>query len=210
MIEDRANIEALMEQVISKKPDLLEVRLDKLHEHRLLKEIAEKKSFPLIATDRSARSQRRKIEALSFAVSSGFDLVDLEFTEATTADVKQLKTEGADVILSFHDYSQTPRKEGLTKILGAEKKLGGDICKLVTTARGPHDNLTILSFVESEALDAKVVAFAMGRDGVPSRVLSPLFGAEFTFAALTEDSKTAEGQLSIDALRSAWQILGLH
>ena len=46
-----------------------------------------------------------------------------------------------------------------------------------------------------------VVYFAIGKLGVPSRVISPIFGAEFTFAAMNEESRTAVGQLSIDDLR---------
>jgi 3-dehydroquinate dehydratase type I len=208
MLDDHTNVDILMDQIASKHPDLLEVRLDKLHDRKLLDDIAKKKSFPLIVTDRSGRSQRSKLQLLRFAVASGFDMADLELTATNGAEVKQLKSDGASVIVSYHDYSQTPRKEKLKKVMEAERKLGCDIFKLVTTACILADNLTILSFVESEAANTKLVSFAMGRQGIMSRILSPLFGAEFTFASLTEDAKTAEGQLSIDDLRSAWRILG--
>ena len=209
-IEDDTEIDALMKQVTAKKPDLVEFRLEKLHERTQLEEIARKKSFPIIATDRSDRDQQKKREQLYYAAALGFDLIDLEVATADVATVKSMKSEGAEIVLSFHDYSQTPSTDDLAKILKAEKKLGGDIYKLVTTAQLPHDNLTILRFVENEAAKARVVSFAMGSQGVPSRILSPLFGAEFTFASLEENLKTAEGQLSIDELRSAWQILGLQ
>lgn len=210
MVEGDTNIDALMKEISLKKPDLLEIRLDRLHERTLLEEIANRKSVPVIATDRSDRSQRRKLEQLSYAAALGFDFVDLEYAATDAAAVKQMKSKGAEVILSFHDYSQTPPKEELTKILEAQKSLGGDICKLVTTARLPHDNLTVLGFVENEAGNVRLVSFAMGRHGTPSRILSPLFGAEFTFAALSNKARTADGQLSIDELRSAWHILGLQ
>jgi 3-dehydroquinate dehydratase type I len=210
MVEDDTNIDALMKEISPKKPDLLEIRLDWLHERKLLEEIANRKSSPVIATDRSDRGQRGKLEQLSYAAGLGFDFIDLEYAVTDAVAVKQMKSKGAEVILSFHDYTQTPPKEELAKILEAEKILGGDICKLVTTARLPHDNLTVLGFVEREAANVRLVSFAMGKHGTPSRILSPLFGAEFTFAALTDKTKTADGQLSIDELRSAWQILGLR
>jgi len=208
MVEDGTNVDSLMKQVASKKPDLLEIRLDRLHRRELIEEIANRKLNPLIATDRASRSARESLEQLSFAVSEGFDLVDLDLSVTDSTTVKRLKSEGAEIILSFHDYSQTPPREELTRVLEAEKRLNGDICKIVTTACSPRDNLTILGFLESEAPKVRLVSFAMGNGGVPSRVLSPLFGAEFTFASLAAHSGTAEGQLSIDALRSAWQILG--
>jgi 3-dehydroquinate dehydratase type I len=79
----------------------------------------------------------------------------------------------------------------------------------VTSATKANDNLTILDFVSKSAKVTKIVSFAMGKLGVPSRVLSPVFGAEFTFAAIDDDSKTAVGQLSIDNIRDVWKLLGV-
>lgn len=98
----------------------------------------------------------------------------------------------------------------MREVLEAEAKTGADMCKVVTTALQARDNLTVLDFVAEEAAKVSLVSFAMGQRGIPSRVLSPLFGAAFTFASLTEESKTAEGQLSMDQLRNAWQILGIQ
>jgi 3-dehydroquinate dehydratase type I len=210
MLTDDVNIDELMEQITSKKPDLVEFRIDRLNDRKLLEVIAKKKSSPIIATDRSNRDRTGRRKELAHAAGLGFDFVDLELTSAKPADVKQLKSEGAGVILSYHDNSLTPSEGELRKILEAERSLGGEICKLVTTAVQPRDNLTILGFVERESANVKLVSFAMGKEGVPSRVLSPLFGAEFTFAALSDKTRTADGQLTIDQLRSAWQILGLQ
>jgi 3-dehydroquinate dehydratase type I len=79
----------------------------------------------------------------------------------------------------------------------------------VTNATNTDDNLTILAFVNEASHDARVVSFAMGKLGVPSRALSPIFGAEFTFAAMNEESRTAVGQLSIDDLRRVWRLLDI-
>jgi 3-dehydroquinate dehydratase/shikimate dehydrogenase len=94
--------------------------------------------------------------------------------------------------------------------LNSQIKNGGDVCKIITTAIYPRDNLSILHFLEEESTRTKLVSFAMGQQGIPSRILSPLFGAEFAFASLNEASKTADGQLTIDDLRSAWQLLGVQ
>ena len=209
MIDDDSNIGALMEQISPKKPDLVEVRIDKLEDRRILEQIELKKSFPIIATDRSDCSPTSKLEKLAYAAGVGFDLVDLDLATASPAAIEEIKSKGADVILSFHDYSATPGQEELTTILGREKGLGCDICKIVTTAHLPRDNLTVLGFVQSESAGTRLVSFAMGIHGIPSRILSPWFGAEFTFASMSGQSKTAEGQLTIDDLRSAWRILGL-
>jgi 3-dehydroquinate dehydratase-1 len=175
----------------------------------MLRRITEKKSFPAIATDKSGRASTTQF--LDEAAAAGFEFVDVDVSsDRAEPTVKQLKSHGVQVILSFHDYSKTPSSDQLRKVLDAERKVGGDVCKIVTTALLPRDNLTVLDFVGSEAERTRLVSFAMGARGIPSRILSPFFGAEFTFASLTEESKTAEGQLSIDNLRNAWQILGVQ
>jgi len=199
-----------MEQVSTKKPDLLEVRLDKVQDNKIVDELATRKSFPIIATDNSGRGTASRLEKLAYAASAGFEFVDLDYSDTNATVVSQMKSKGAEIILSFHDHSRTPPEEELTEILEAEKQLGGDICKIVTTARVPRDNLTVLGFVQHEAQNVRLVSFAMGLHGVPSRILSPWFGAEFTFASLSGQSRTAEGQPTIDELRSAWAIFGLQ
>jgi 3-dehydroquinate dehydratase type I len=211
MVDDKANVAKLIEQISSKKPDLVEFRLDKLKEPRLLEEIVNTKSFPVIAADKSNRGSIATLELLLHAAAAGFDMVDIELSATSSHPiVKRLKANGSEVIVSFHDYSRTPSPEELEKVLQAEKKAGADVCKVITTAVNPSDNLTILGFVDNESANARLVSFAMGAHGIPSRILSPWFGAEFTFAAISEESKTADGQLSVDALRTVWQALGIQ
>jgi 3-dehydroquinate dehydratase len=82
-----------MRQITAKEPDLAEFRLDRLHELKLLEEVASKKPCRIIATDKSDRSQARKLETLSQAASVGFDLVDIELSQANPAALGQLKSQ---------------------------------------------------------------------------------------------------------------------
>lgn len=167
------------------------------------------KRFPTIATIKSNRYDGKKF--LLGAASSGFEFVDVDLTSSRNSNiVKELKAAGADVIVSFHENSKTPKPNELRRILNAEIKTRGDVSKIVTTAVREADNLSVLNFLKDKPAESKLVTFAMGRYGIPSRILSPLFGAEFTFASLNESSKTADGQLTIDDLRSAWQLLGVQ
>lgn len=47
----------------------------------------------------------------------------------------------------------------------------------------------------------KRVVFCYGSYGVPSRVLSPVFGAEWAYAALRKGEETAPGQVDVEALK---------
>jgi 3-dehydroquinate dehydratase type I len=190
---------------------LVEFRIDNLNNFTVLEDIADQKHFPAIATDRSNREAALTKKLLMTAASSGFEYVDLDLdSPLTRSDIHELKSMGSELIRSFHDFSKTLSSEELDQVLDSEITAGGDICKVVTTAVAPRDNLRILGFVEEKSAETRLVSFAMGRYGLPSRILSPLFGAEFTFASLTEGSKTADGQLTIDDLRSAWQLLGVQ
>lgn len=190
---------------------MVEFRIDSLNNLNEIEDVANKKHWLAVATDRSNRPAATKEKLLLGAASAGFELIDVDvnFPQAE-AFVRKVKSIGSKTILSFHDESRTPTSNELQKILESQTKIGGDLCKLVTTALHPRDNLRILNFLEEKPTGIKLITFAMGPLGVPSRILSPLFGAEFTFAALEGTSKTAEGQLTIDDLRSAWRLLGVQ
>ena len=210
MVDGSENLDQLMGLLSQKKPDLVEFRLDNLSNFAALEDIAHKKTFPAIAADKSNRDAATTRKRLMTAASSGFEFIDLDLASPhVRSDVRQVKSMGSGVIVSFHDFSKTPSRNELGEVLDSEIKAGSDVCKVVTTALCPRDNLTILRFLEEESSKTRLVSFAMGHHGIASRILSPLFGAEFTFASLTEASKTADGQLTIDNLRSAWQLLGV-
>ncbi|MGD0688633.1 MAG: type I 3-dehydroquinate dehydratase [Candidatus Bathyarchaeia archaeon] len=210
MVDGSENLDQLMGLLSQKKPDLVEFRLDNLSNFAALEDIAHKKTFPAIAADKSNRDAATTRKRLMTAASSGFEFIDLDLASPhVRSDVRQVKSMGSGVIVSFHDFSKTPSRNELGEVLDSEIKAGSDVCKVVTTALCPRDNLSILRFLEEESSKTRLVSFAMGHHGIASRILSPLFGAEFTFASLTEASKTADGQLTIDNLRSAWQLLGV-
>ena len=61
-------------------------------------------------------------------------------------------------------------------------RVPADGYKMVTTARKPSDNMRVLA--AARALPKhRLVVLAMGELGFPTRVLSPVFGGVFTYAA---------------------------
>ena len=208
----------LIEKAEAQNADLIEIRLDSLKNHDRLAEIPRCSKTPLIATNKSmehhgkfsgSEDERQKI--LMDAAQNGFEYVDIDlFTPKMRELIGNLHEVGAKPIVSFHDFDRTPSLSQLNKVLEEEIAWGAEVCKIVTTARRVEDNLAILDFVSKASKKAKIVCFAMGELGKPSRLLSPVFGAFFTFASIDEKRKTAKGQLTIQEMRRAYELLGLR
>ena len=135
--------------------------------------------------------------------------MDLELTTPSLRSAaEEVRRRGAKLIISFHDLRGMPSIRDLETVLRKALRFGPDVCKIVGTARSRRDNLTYLSFLADHA-DTDLVCFAMGRHGVVSRVLSPLFGGAFTYASAARGMETAPGQLTIGALREVYRMLGV-
>ncbi|WNZ28807.1 MAG: type I 3-dehydroquinate dehydratase [Candidatus Bathyarchaeota archaeon] len=207
----------LLQTADSLHADLIEIRLDSLKNHGCLKEIVSCTKTPLIATNKSTKqhgnfmgteTERQKI--LVDAAKNGFEYVDVDLgTPNQVQLIQSLHAAAAKVIVSFHDFKQTPSVSELRKVQDEISALGADVCKIITTAETVEDNLVVLDFVSKSSKQSKIVCFAMGDYGKPSRLLSPVFGAFFTFACLDEKRKTAKGQLTIHEMNLAYETLGL-
>jgi len=208
----------LIKKAESSGADLIEVRLDYLNSLRGIEKIVETASLPLIATNRQheqggrrLQSEDQRVRALIDAANLGFHYVDIELTaSALESIVQELKELGAKTIISFHDFKRTPDALEMEKIVRAQTEAGAEICKLVTTANEIADNISCLLLTLKMSEIIKVVCFAMGSKGILSRVLSPIFGAHFTYASIKRGLETAPGQLSIFDLKKLYRSLGVE
>lgn len=197
--------------------DFIEVRMDALEETRNLSDLPKCTKIPLIATNKLqsekgffAGSEAERQQTLINAAKVGFAYVDVDFFSGkraeTIAKLKQLCTKS---VVSYHKFDGIITISSLENILDEEINSGADICKIVLTAKQIEDNLPILSFVSFASTKAKLVCFCMGEHGKTSRLLSPAFGAYFTFAALNTNSQTAAGQMTIKEMKDAYRLLGI-
>jgi len=208
----------LIDRAEAANADLIEVRLDAMQKHEGLANLAKHGNVPKIATNRltSYRGQFKRTETkqkqiLLSAAKKGFDYVDIELS---ASNLREFTTEvseyGAKPIVSFHDFDHSLELIELNTVLEKEIACGADVCKIVTTAKRIEDNLTLLDFTAAACKRANTVCFAMGGYGKISRLLSPLFGCFFTFAALESGGETASGQMTIQEMRTAYKLLGLN
>ena len=143
------------------------------------------------------------------AAKSGFEYVDVELSTPQLKElVKELKALGAKPIVSFHKFNGSLGISELNSIFEREISSGAEVGKIVTTAKRIEDNLTTLNFISAASSKAMLVCFCMGELGKVSRLLSPLFGGFFTFASLERGSETASGQMTIQEMKAAYELLG--
>ena len=149
-----------------------------------------------------------RVISLWQAVQAGAQMVDIELSaEGAGALISDLRGR-AGVIVSYHDVHGTGSEDELADIVARERRLGADICKVVTTARKAGDNATVLRLARRFSNEG-IVALAMGPLGIASRVLAPLAGARFTYASLASGHESAPGQLTVGELRTIYETLGV-
>jgi 3-dehydroquinate dehydratase type I len=191
--------------------DLFEIRIDLIGGK--WQEVASGLRKPWIATNRNASnrgryagSEDRRLAELFTALEMGADFIDIEIeTEGLEDIVKRVKGK-AKCLLSYHDWTGTPAAEKLTAMVQRQLAAGADICKVITTAGGLDDNLSIIR-LPSLFPWAGVIALAMGTAGALSRVLSPLAGGYLTYASTGRGGASAPGQLSLEAMRAIYRTL---
>ncbi|CDI68636.1 type I 3-dehydroquinate dehydratase [Limosilactobacillus fermentum] len=132
------------------------------------------------------------------------DLIDVELEHDQAAVKEVLEAahhHGVKVVMSNHDFEQTPSQAEQVARMTAMADLGADVAKVASMPQSPADVLTVLAAtVEARAkLDLPIITMSMGDLGKVSRVSGQAFGSALTFAAVGKTS--APGQIGLADLR---------
>ncbi len=209
------------------KPDLLEWRIDAYDKVKdkenclsVLKELRKTiRTIPLIFTCRidleggfKKISQENRLELLHDIINSGdIDIVDIELCndpEFIAIIREQAKINGIKLILSYHNFTETPSEAFIYSKLVEAQTLGADISKLAVMPKNYDNVLTLLSAhnkARNERVKIPIVTISMGEEGVVSRLAGGLFGSDITFAIGKQAS--APGQIPIGELRNGMALL---
>ena len=146
------------------------------------------------------------------AIASG--MVDLIDTEISSGEVmigemkKACESANVKLILSYHNFTETPSKAFIAERLETAGKLGADVAKVAVMPQNYGDVLALLGATykaRTELLDIPIITMSMGGEGGITRIAGGLFGSDLTFAIVTESS--APGQIPIGEIRKAWEVL---
>ncbi|MBS7615522.1 type I 3-dehydroquinate dehydratase [Candidatus Bathyarchaeota archaeon] len=221
-IERLSELSGMIRRAQNAGADLIEIRLDYLQEDILCqmdvikKEIA-KASVPLIATNREhsqggkkVQDEKKRVEILIKAAEIGFEYVDIELSTMNLKQtINKIANYGSKPIISYHNFKNTPSEAEMEKIVKSQIEAEASVCKLVTTANTFEDSIRCLLFTYKMSEVTDIVCFAMGRQGTISRILSPIFGALFTFSSLEQGLETGLGQIPVFELKEFYKKLGV-
>lgn len=202
--------------------DLLEWRLDTLADREspdavleALGMLASADRHPVVATNRPTREggafqgdEASRIEILRKAAESGAEWVDLE-NDVPRDSVEWVRSTGAQILLSFHDFSGTPDRPVLGRLLGTMAAKAPGAVKITTYARSPEDNLRVLELIPlgRREYGIDVIAFCMGPLGRWSRAACVLLGSPWTYVQLPGHSAAAPGQFTAPEMRHLLEAL---
>lgn len=150
--------------------------------------------------DGSIEQQLRLLEAAAEAGAKAID-VEIESAESAGDGLEKLRTE-SDLVVSYHNYAGA---SGVETVLRRMTKIPAAAYKIVTTARKPSDIYRVLCLAKVQSR-VPLIVLAMGEVGFPSRVLSPVYGGLYTYAAPAAAEGTAAGQVSVKQLRHLYRV----
>jgi 3-dehydroquinate dehydratase/shikimate dehydrogenase len=148
-------------------------------------------------------STEEQFALLDLAERHGAHAIDVEIETAEMAPERLSRFRGrAQVIISYHNFEATPPMD---TVVHRMLRVPADAYKVVTTARKPSDNARVLAAAKTLPKQ-RMVVLAMGELGFPTRVLSPVFGGIFSYAAPIYAEGTAAGQVSARLLRHLYRV----
>jgi len=192
--------------------DLIELRLEELEglEEGQLAEFVSACPKPVIASVHGAEaygtfkgSIEERLELLRMAARAGCRFVDIDWR--LSLDLGEVAGK-CHRIVSRHELDGTPTDLKSLHEEVREVLYEGDVVKLVTHANSSEDGLRVLRYLRE--CGKGLVAFCSGEKGSFTRVLAPILGSPFTYAApaglhgaeLSE--LTAPGQLRVNDLHA--------
>ncbi len=138
------------------------------------------------------------------------DFIDFETrrTKKSAAFVHKLQEKGCYVLCSFHNFQKTPSVSEMEKILSSQFEKGADCAKIAVMPSSEEDTFCLLqasAAVKKKYPDKPLIAIAMGKKGLASRLVGELSGSALTF--VTAGPPSAPGQISLETVARAQEAL---
>ena len=174
---------------------------------------------PLLATFRTKREggeqaiDESDYERLYGAIitAKAADLVDIQMM-LDESRVKRLvdlaHAHGVYVVMSNHNFHDTPPNDVLIARLRRQQSLGADILKIAAMPKTPSDALRLMQATREmydRYAERPLLTMSMAADGIVSRLSGELTGSALTYGSIGASS--APGQLKAEELKTVLSII---
>lgn len=216
-----AAIDAELEAIVPKQPDMLEWRIDffeGIADRAQVQDTARSirraaGAVPILLTRRNITegghavpiSEQAVVDLLAGACEAQcVDLIDYELSNPA-ADMARLRAvstaNGVALVASYHNFECTPDLDTLVGRFAEAERRGADVAKVAVMPKDPQDVLTLLAatYCASRTIDVPLISMSMGGLGALSRVVGWMYGSAATFAV--GKSSSAPGQITVEELR---------
>lgn len=201
--------------------DLIELRVDRFERIDLdqIQCLRQKFPMPLMVTIRKqshgghfkgSEQERLKLFQTCLNLDPLPDYIDIE-ADTDLDIIRRMQKQAPSVkwVISWHDFSHTPNE--LEACLAKLYQIPASYYKIATKAHSTCDALRLLCLAKQANANASVLcAIGMGEEGQCTRILSPVVGSPFTFAALETGLESAPGQIPLDTLLNTYQFRDLN
>lgn len=105
------------------------------------------------------------------------------------------------VVMSNHDFHQTPSEQDIIQRLLQQDKMGADILKIAVMPNSKDDVFTLMNATlnVSQKTNKPLLTMSMGRLGTISRIATANMGGSLSFGMMGEAS--APGQINVNQLK---------
>ncbi|XP_021637773.2 bifunctional 3-dehydroquinate dehydratase/shikimate dehydrogenase, chloroplastic-like [Hevea brasiliensis] len=184
--------------------DVVEIRIDclkNLNPRQDLEILIKQSPLPTLVTYRPTweggqydGDEIKRQDALRLAMQLGANCIDIELEVAYDFNnsISRSKPDNFKVIVSSHNFHNTPSAEAIASLVARIQATGADIVKIATTALDITDCARIFQIMVHSQVP--IIGIAMGERGLISRLLSPKFGGFLSYGALEAGAISAPGQ----------------
>ena len=199
--------------------DLVELRVDALHDGEAWERVVAARTLPVIVTCRPVWEgglchlpEEERLRVLERAVECGVEYVDVELA---AMDRFRMPRNGRStrLIVSHHCYGRALTAQELVEVQAAIIAAGADACKIAFMCSDVCDNAAIFDVLQRSAAanSLPTIVLGMGEHGQLSRLLAGKFGpALLTFTAVDARRASAPGQLLTRELVSVYRFKQLN
>lgn len=148
-----------------------------------------------------------KREKIIWQIANTKAFLDLDISQETELNYIKDKNIKLSLILSYHNYEETPAFPQMIDMIGEMDKYNPKVYKFSTLCNDEKDTVklfNLLMYLKEE--DKKFIIMGMGENGILTRIAGALWGNEMNFAPISKENASAPGQLAREEFE---EILGV-